>query len=65
MIVDNRPFKVGDFLVAKVETVGPRALYCKPIAIASTLTEFYKYNSIFLNKAEESVLNQNYQQAST
>ena len=36
--IDHRPFSLGDYLVVKVEKAAPRSLYCRPIAIASTLS---------------------------
>lgn len=50
-VVEHRRFKIGDYLVVRVDSVGPRALYCQPLAIASTLTEFYKYQQLFLDAA--------------
>ncbi len=38
--VEQREFKIGDYLIVKVESVGPRSLYCSPIGIAATIAEF-------------------------
>jgi tRNA A37 methylthiotransferase MiaB len=38
--VEQREFKIGDYLIVKVDSVGPRSLHCSPIGIAETLAEF-------------------------
>lgn len=38
--IAQREFKIGDYLIVKVVSVGPRSLYCSPIAIATSIAEF-------------------------
>lgn len=45
--VGKRELKIGDYVVARVDSVGPRALYCEPLAIASTLPEYHTNINIF------------------
>ncbi len=50
-IIDHREFKFGDYLAVKVESVKPRALYCKPIGIAATLSDFHSNQSFYQDLA--------------
>lgn len=46
-IIGRREMAIGDYLAVKVESAGPRALQCRPIAIANMLTDFHQYPQLF------------------
>ena len=49
MEIGRREFRLGDYLVVRVDTVGPRALYCSPIGVVSTLNDYYDNIGFFSN----------------